>query len=47
VPEPFSPPEARRRRRVASRLIPVQALTFAIVAVTAAALIVYFVLTER
>lgn len=46
--EPFSPPEARmRRRRVASRLVSVQALTIAIVAVTAVALIVYFVLTER
>jgi hypothetical protein len=45
--EPFSPPEGRTRRRVASRLVPVQLLTYAIVALTAAGLIVYFMLTER
>ncbi len=46
--EPFSPPEVRmRRRRAASRLVSVQVLTIGIVAATAVALIVYFVLTER
>jgi hypothetical protein len=42
VSEPFSPPSTRRRRRVASRLVSVQAATYAIVVATAVALIVYF-----
>jgi hypothetical protein len=41
---PFSPPEARRRRRVASRMLPVQAVTFVVVAMTTVGLILYFVL---
>lgn len=40
--EPFSPPPSRTRRRVATRMLSVQAAVYAIVVATAVALIVYF-----
>ena len=42
VEEPFTPPESRRRRRVASRLVSVEVATYAIVAAVTVALLVYF-----
>jgi hypothetical protein len=42
VEEPFSPPETRMRRRVASRLVSAELATYAIVLAVTAALLVYF-----
>jgi hypothetical protein len=44
VEEPFAPPPTRTRRRVASRIVPVQAATIAIVVATALGLVAYFAL---
>jgi len=42
VSGPFSPSSTRTRRRAASRLVSVQAATYAVVVATAVALVIYF-----
>jgi hypothetical protein len=43
----FSPPPIRMRRRVASRLISVEAVTYLLVVLVAVALILYFFIRNR
>jgi hypothetical protein len=45
--EPFSPPPIRIRRRIASRMISVEAFTYLIVVLVATALILYFFIRGR
>jgi hypothetical protein len=45
--DPFSPPPIRVRRRVASRLMSVEAATYVLVVLVATALILYFFIRNR